>query len=272
MKTVVILIHGSKEHSGRYKEFISHLNENNIEVMTGDLADHGQNFNGYFHNFTFNEMLNSALKIIDKAKEEYPNHKHIIMGHSMGSFIVKYILYKNMRMFDATILSGTNHPSQILLDTAMFLSSRSEQNEVSSTNEHLCYGMLSIKSKFKRYGENWLSTDIENEIRYKNDPYCGNDFSSGSLYSMYRFIDLSKRELTLKNFKSKEIPQLIIYGKKDPVSSFGKEIRKMIKFHNKFEINNHQTICYENSKHEILFDVEKEKVVDDILSFITNLD
>lgn len=271
MKTVVTLIHGSKEHSKRYDEFIAILENNDIEVITGDLESHGENFTENYHHFTFDSILESTLKIIDKARKEYPDHKHIIMGHSMGSFIVKYIVYSNLRNFDAVILSGTNHTPSVLLNIAQFLTKIAPSNKVSKINEILGYGFLSLKSKSKGYGNNWLSSDERNEINFKNDPLCGNDFSNESLKAMYEFIKQSKNKSIVSKFKNKSIPQLLIYGGKDPVPNFGSEIKAMIKFQNKFGISNHTVINYPNSKHEILFDIEKQEVFNDVIKFIKQI-
>ncbi len=269
-KYVLTIIHGSKEHWRRYEEAIIKLNQAGIEVVTGDLASHGELFDGKYHNFTFNEMLKSAVKLVDEAKEKYPDHKQIIMGHSMGSFIVKYIVYMNVRKFDGVILSGTNNVGRTLANIAMLTTSFSK-NKVWAINENISYGMLDRATKKRGFGDGWLSVDKENEEAFEKDPLCGNDFSNGSLNAMYKFIKYNGLGKTLKNFETKNIPQLLIYGTQDPVTNFGKDIYSLVKKHNKYGINNHKVIGYEGCKHEILFDVKKEQVTSDIIDFIKNV-
>lgn len=269
-KYAVTLIHGSKEHHKRYDDFVKQLKSKGIEVVTGDLATHGENFTGKYHNFKFQEMLDSAVKYVDEAKTRYPEHKHIIMGHSMGSFIVKYIVYTNLRHFDGVILSGTNNVGKALAGLAMFTTSMSK-NKVWRINENISYGMLSQASKKKGFGENWLSTNVDNQEAFDNDPLCGNDFSNGSLNAMYKFIKINGLKKTLKRFEDKHIPQLLIYGQQDPVTNFGKDITGLVKKHNKLGIDNHRVISYSECKHEILFDNQKERVTKDIIDFIQEI-
>ncbi len=266
-KYVLTIIHGSKEHWRRYNDFIKEVKSNGIQVVTGDLATHGDLYEGNNHNFTFKEMLNSALKLVDEARTRYPDHKQIIMGHSMGSFITKYIVYKNLRDFDGVVLSGTNNLGGALANIALLSTSMSKE-KVWRINEDASYGMLSKASKKMGYGENWLSANEDNEKAFEDDPLCGNDFTNGSLNAMFKFAKENGTKKTLKNFKNKHIPQLLIFGEQDPVTNFGKDIKSLIKKHNKLGIDNHKVISYPGCKHEIAFDNMKEKVTADIIEFI----
>lgn len=270
MKKTLILIHGSKEHSGRYKEFISFLEEKNINVVTGDLASHGEFLIKNNHNFTFDEVLDSVLLMIDKAIKDFPENELYIMGHSFGSIIVKYIVYKNIRKFNGVILSGTNNPSKFLTNLGVFLTGLGNQDKVSRFFEFSVFGVFKIKSKIKTGNKNWLSSDIDNFYMYLEDDLCNKDFTKKSINAMLKLIKESSSESTLLNFKDKNIKQMIIYGGNDPVPNFGKEIKRMIKIQNKYNINNHYVLEYKKSKHEILFDIEKENVFKDILDFINN--
>ncbi len=279
LKYVVTIIHGSKEHIGRYSEFIKELNSNGIEVESGDLATHGENFEeveddegnpiGY-HNFSFQQMLDSALEIIDRARENYPDHKHILFGHSMGSFIAKAIVYTNARKFDGVILSGTNNPSNLAVRLGIMINSIGDKNKVSTINENLSYGALSISSKMHGYGKNWLSEDEDNVKAFEEDELCGRDFSKQSLRAMLTFIKVAQKKKVLKKFENKEIPQLLLSGSRDPVSHYGKHISKMIKKQKRRKIKNHISKIYFAAKHEILFDTSKELVTKDIVEFIKN--
>ncbi len=268
-KILCIIIHGSSEHKNRYEQFKTFLNEKNIDVFIEDLATHGGNLNQEkIHNFTYEEMEQSALKIIDDAVNKYPNHKYIIFGHSMGSFIVKDIVYSNKRIFDGVILSGTNNPKKIDMLLSHFVLKLGSKNKVNKFNNFLVFGFLNVKSKLKGNGNSWLSTDLQNQKNFINDEKCGNSFTNNSLIAMLKFIKNAQDKQILSNFKNKNIPQLIIYGKKDPVTNFGWDIKRMVKNQKKYNIKNQKIISYLNSKHEILFDVEYKKVEEDIIKFL----
>ncbi len=269
-KFAVSIIHGAKEHINRYSEFMSSLRRAGIPVIGEDLATHGENYNGENHNFTFDEMLNSALQIIDKTKEEFPNHKHIIFGHSMGSFIVKYIVYSNLREFDGVILSGTNHPSKFGINFLLFFDMFGKKDKVSKLGNGLTFGFLAFNSKIHKNGKAWLSTNEDNIKYYEADDLCGNDFTNQSVSALLKFVKKSKTNKILRKYKHKDTPHLILYGTRDPVGGFGKDIDKLLKMHNRKGIHKHYTKPFFGVKHEVLFDNSKDLATEEVINFINN--
>ncbi len=269
-KCVVIVLHGSKEHIGRYSDFMSQLRRTGVPVIGHDLATHGEHIEGDNHNFSFDEMLNSALEIIDEARNEYPNHKQIIFGHSMGSSIVKYIAYSNLREFDGIILSGTNHQRRLLTNTLLFFNMFGKQDKVTKIGNGLAFGYLSFSSRIHGLGKVWISTDKDNIKYYEADDLCGRDFTNKSVRTMLLFTKKSKKKRMLRKFKNKKIPQLILYGTRDPVGRFGKDINKLLKCHNKRGIDNHYTRAFFGARHEVLFDTSKDKATEEVIKFIEN--
>ncbi len=267
-KYVVTIIHGSKEHSERYREFRNELKRNGIDGDLGDLATHGKYYEGEAHDFSFQAMLDSALQIIDETKEKYKDYKHIIFGHSMGSFIVKYIVYSNLREFDGVILSGTNNPSNWKVNLNLMINGIGRKHKVHKFNEGLSYGYLSLSSKMNGYGKAWISSLEEVVQEFENDPLCGHDFTNQSLKTMFQFIKLSQSKKILSNFKNKHIPQLLVWGTRDPVGNFGKDVDHLIKRQESFGIDGHISKAYFGSKHEVLNDQSREMVINDIVTFI----
>ncbi len=267
MEKTLILIHGSKEHYKRYQDFITFLQKNNINVVSDNLITHGiaelEN-----HNFTLDQTIQSAMDIIERAKKNYPNSKFYLLGHSFGSFVVKYITYKNMENFDGIILSGTNDPSKFLLKTGKMVTSIGNQNKVSKFAEFASYGMLEFKSRLKNKDKFWGSNDQKVIQEFLDSPLTGKPFTKKSLNAMFTMILECNDLRTLKNFENKNLPQLIIYGKQDPVPNFGKDIKKMVKKQTKAGLVTPQVIEYQNSRHEVLFDLEKDKAYQDVLNFI----
>lgn len=89
----VQLVHGMNEHMGRYEEFAAYLADHGIAVMGHDCIGHGKTAvsledRGWFgerqgHQFLVQDIRKVALY----GKKIFPEAKHVILGHSMGSFI-----------------------------------------------------------------------------------------------------------------------------------------------------------------------------------------
>ncbi len=268
IKHALIVLHGAKEHIGRYSDVMSQIRRTGIPVVGDDLSSHGSNMEGEKHNFTFEQMLESALSIIDKAKEEFPNHRHIILGHGMGSSIVRYITYSNLRDFDGVILSGLSYPKKTSLNFLLLLNMFGKKEESSKLGDGLNSFITTRKSKRRGYGKEWLSTDEDNIKYYEADNLCGHPLTGRSISAMHKFTKKATSKHLLSKFKNKNIPQLLIYGTRDPICNFGQDIERLIAIQNKKKINNHYTKAYFGSRHEVLFDKSKEEAVSEIIDFI----
>ena len=94
----VQLVHGMNEHMGRYEEFAAYLAEHGIAVMGHDCIGHGKTAasledRGWFgerqgHQFLVQDIRKVALY----GKRIFPEAKHVILGHSMGSFMTRRYL------------------------------------------------------------------------------------------------------------------------------------------------------------------------------------
>ena len=87
-KAVVVLVHGMGEHSGRYNHVAKKLTENDFSVVAFDHFGHGKTSGKRGHNPSFEAVLESVTKTIEKAKELFPNKPIFLYGHSMGGNVV----------------------------------------------------------------------------------------------------------------------------------------------------------------------------------------
>ncbi len=268
------LVHGAMEYSERYEEFIELLVKNQITVYTTDLPSHGRNFSKEkgFHDFNKSDALNTLLvvkRVIDR--ENIDNKKVVLFGHSFGSFLSRELVYSDLAVYDGLILSGTSWLFNFLLNTAERFTRFSKSESVSKFNNNLVFGSNGNASKFRGNGKEWLSNDAKEVEKYKNDPLCGNLFSNRALNALLLTLKDNKNVEKIEKFKYKEMPHLIIFGAKDPVGNFGIDVSKYGEILKNNGINNVTLIEYKDSKHEILFDVEKENVKIDILNFLNKI-
>ena len=104
VKLWVQLVHGMNEHMGRYGEFASFLAEHGIAVIGHDCLGHGSTAaygatelskedRGFFaaeNGGAF--LLRDMRRVASYGAKRYPNAKHIMLGHSMGSFLTRRYL------------------------------------------------------------------------------------------------------------------------------------------------------------------------------------
>ncbi|WP_306252027.1 alpha/beta hydrolase [Parvularcula sp. IMCC14364] len=87
-KAVLSLVHGLGEHSGRYHEMASWLNQQGIAVNLIDLHGHGKTPGGRGVCKSMDLMLDDIDALLDYSREGLPGLPHFLMGHSMGGLLV----------------------------------------------------------------------------------------------------------------------------------------------------------------------------------------
>ena len=94
-KAVVQLIHGIAEHIGRYDDFARFLNAHGYVVAADDHMGHGgsveNGVKGYFSGGWLS-AVEDEKRLHDEIAAQYPALPYYILGHSMGSFLLREML------------------------------------------------------------------------------------------------------------------------------------------------------------------------------------
>ena len=108
-KTVVQIIHGIAEHIGRYDDFASFLAARGYVVAADDHMGHGGSVTdglyGYFRGGWMSAVADEKT-LHDKMAADYPGLPYYILGHSMGSFLLRTYLYTYPDALDGHLRYG----------------------------------------------------------------------------------------------------------------------------------------------------------------------
>ncbi|WFQ90500.1 lysophospholipase [Mycoplasma feriruminatoris] len=274
---VIQLVHGSCEHIKRYQDFISKMNQNNVIVVGIDQRGHGQTsvLNkelGYFNKTKgWDSLVEDQLLVNQYIKTHYSDLPIYMFGHSMGSFVARSYAIKYSDTIKGLILSGTNQTNSFVLTSALFLTYLSslfiKAKKPNKFIWNLSYKQLNKKFNSKTSnGVEWLTRDTNIQNKFLKDKYCGFVFSSSAFKDMFKgmLFNLKTKNLIKMN---KDLRILLLTGSDDPVSNYSKDV---IKFNNKLEKlgYNSQIIIYPQFRHEILNELDKNVVINDILKFM----
>ncbi len=276
VKAVMVIHHGMAEHRERYNGFIEFLTENGIAVYMHDMANHGKsNQNpsetGYFGKKDgYKHLVKDFKTVFDMAKADYPDKKIIVMGHSMGSFIVRcFTAWYADAGFAGAIYMGTGGANPIA-GIGDFISSAiaglSGSTHKSKMLDKLTFGAYNNKFE-KRTPFDWLTRDTAIVDKYIADDYCGFLFSAKGMNDLVK-LNIAANTAEWYSKVPKDIPILVVSGAMDPVGNFGAGIKEI---QTKLEESGHnkaQMKLYEGARHEVLNETNKEEVYADILSFI----
>jgi len=264
-KGAVQLCHGMSEHLGRYDDFAKFLNKNGYYVFGDDHRSYGQtdNNSGYCEGEYVGDTVKDLLLINEAYSDIYKNLPMIFFGHSYGSCLAQRFIQCNPKI-DACIMTGTGTAPGLVCKIAQII--------LAPIN--LLFGK--VKLGFPEQNKGFLDTDVphawltkDKEIRkqYFEDPLSG---GKSSIAYYYGFLKMMAKNASKKNLKKidKDLPIGIFCGKDDPCGGKGKMPVKLGKTYKKIGIKNVFVKLYENDRHEILNETDRDVVYKEILEFM----
>jgi len=279
VRGVLVMHHGMAEHNERYHDFFEYLTSNGIAVFMHDMANHGKsNQNaaetGYFGDAEgYKGLIKDMKTVYDLAKKEYSDKKIVICGHSMGSFVARCFTaqYAEQDFAGAVYIGtgGSNPMAEIGLAAAGAVAGLKGTKHKSKLIDKLTFGSYG-KGTEGRTAYDWLTKDAAVVDEYIRDPMCGFLFSVAGMKDLVHLNIMANSTEWYEKIR-KDLPIFVIAGDRDPVGAYGKGIREI---YDKLVASGHTDASmklYENDRHEILNETDKETVYADILNFINKV-
>ncbi|MGO2124760.1 MULTISPECIES: alpha/beta fold hydrolase [unclassified Psychrobacter] len=277
IKATLLIVHGMAEHSGRYAEFAQFLADNGVAVATYDHLGHGKtvktadDFGFFADEHPVQLLLKDVIIMSDILKERHPDVPHFVMGHSMGSFIIRNVLKYHARAFAGAILMGTadaNPLTKILLPVNRILAKvapRKQNPMFANVMNKVLNSQLKNRVSSSEFA--WLNQDPAAIEAYEADPLTGFDFTNNGFMTLFSLMETGLNKQWAMTI-SRDFPMLFVSGEDDPIGEMGKGIRKIVARLNKQKFNHIDTLLYPNMRHEPLHEKDHQIVYQDILEWI----
>lgn len=214
-------------------------------------------------------ICDDSYELDQKIAEEHPDIPHLIFGHSMGSFVTRTNIALHSEAYAAAVICGTGGPQGIAGRIGRRIALSHAKRKGTKTEDpvldRLAFG--SYNRNFKGEGKfAWLSSNQAEVAEYEKDPLCG--FLCTTMF----YADLIEGSFTANDKRlasgiRKDLPMLLISGSMDPVGGNGKGVRKCYEMYKKAGIRDVRLILIDKGRHEILNDVMRDEVMNDIASF-----
>lgn len=194
-----------------------------------------------------------------------------MLGHSMGSFLLRQYLGLYGDGISGAIVMGTGSKSNLLLTAGKVLcriiAFGKGWEYRSKLVNNMAFGGFNKKFSQETNGSDWLSRNPVNSQKYAKDPLCSFVFTVNAYYQMFcGILAVNHQE---KNGKiPKTLPIFLVAGKDDPVGNFGKSVENIYKNYKSCGIEDVSMKLYENDRHEILNEVDRSLVFDDLLTWM----
>jgi Lysophospholipase len=281
-KPVCILqvIHGMAEYIERYEEFAQVMAEKGILVTGEDHLGHGKSVgeNGTYGYFCERDaatvVVRDSHRLKKMVQEQYPGVPYFILGHSMGSFILRNYLCRYGTGIHAAVIVGTGMQPKPLL---MMGKAVAAVQKVFTGSKHpsgllnaLSFGSYNKRIPNEKTMMDWLTKDEKIVDAYLEDPLCGFTFTVNGFQTLLELVSrLYKRENLEK--MPKELPVLFVAGEADPVGDYGKGVKRAYRSFIDAGMKNVKMKLYENDRHELLNEMDREQVYEDIYQWMSSV-
>lgn len=277
-RAVVQIIHGIAEHIGRYDHFARFLTERGFAVCADDHMGHGLSVEsgGVFGYFSGGWMaaVRDERSLFEEMKKRFPAVPYVMLGHSMGSFLLRTYLYTYPGELTGAIISGTGWQPELALSAGLALC-RLEQLRIGETGrskllKELMFGAYNKKFSPNRTPNDWICSDEAVVDAYTEDALCGFDATVGLTRDMLTGISMNQKKENLAKM-DKTLPVLFVSGMQDPVGAMGEGVLRTIDAFKRAGLTNVTIRLYPEGRHEMLNETNRTEVYADVLSWLEPL-
>lgn len=278
-KAILQITHGMVEFIERYAGFAEFLTTKGYMVVGHDHIGHGQSVAtqddwGFFCEGTPSDVVVEDMhKLRTLIQEDNSDVPYFMLGHSMGSFMLrKYLAVHNEKLRGAIIM-GTGFTPENMTGLALKLTGIVAKLRGSKHRSKFLQS-LAFGADYKGFdmtGEkpenSWLTKDVEIVKGYYNEPRCTFMFTANGYKGLFEAVQFSCNPENAAKIP-KKLPLFIVSGAQDPVGGLGKGVKEVYDMYKSIGMLDLTYKLYENDRHEILNETDKQVVYEDLLAWM----
>ena len=274
---ILQIVHGMAEYVERYEALALYLGEKGILVTGDDHLGHGKSVGerGAYGYFCDQDPATVVVRDVHRLKkitqEEYPGVPYVILGHSMGSFILRNYLFRYGSGIQGAIICGTGSQPPLLVKVCKGVATLQGllfgQKHTARLIDKLAFGCYNKRIPDAKTAFDWLCTDPAVVDAYMQDPLCGFTFTVNGFRTLFALLDRLNQEENLWALPG-ELPVHFIAGYMDPVGDYGAGVKKAYDDFVKAGMEHVTLKLYAGGRHELLNEKNKEQVYEDIYPWI----
>lgn len=270
-KGIVQIAHGMCEYKERYLDFINNLNQNGYIVIIHDHRGHGksvlnENDLGYFYNDGASAIVEDIYLLSKYIKNRFNDLPLYLLGHSMGSLIVRNYIQKYDYEIDGLIICGSpsyNKLTKVGKVVCKLFMVVKDERYCSKLMQKMFFG--AFNKRFDKQNE-WICSDRNIVDAYNQDPLCTFIFTINGFYNLLTLMQRTYQPIDYSI--NSELPILFISGRDDPCLINEKAFKQAV---NHIKNNGYQdvnVILFDKMRHEILNEQNKQEVYNSIINFL----
>ncbi|MBR5637464.1 MAG: alpha/beta fold hydrolase [Pseudobutyrivibrio sp.] len=279
---VLQLVHGMLEYIERYDEFATFLAEKGYVVVGHDHIGHGhsvasdEELGVMTGKHPSDDMVEDIYTHYSMTRKAYPSLKYFILGHSMGSYMLRKFLSVKAAYIEAmsgAIIMGTGQEPAAtctaglaVISILSFFRGKNYRSKLVQNmsyskpyKQYDCYG--------NDYGNSWLTKDVRAVEKYYNDPYCTFMFTVNAYKGLAEAVKYDGTAECVSKMRT-SMPLLVVSGDSDPVGNLGEGTTQVAEAFKRAGIKDVALKLYKGDRHEILHEMDKEQVFEDLYQWL----
>lgn len=268
----LMIVHGMCEHKERYASFMEYAASKGYVCVIYDQRGHGQsakdlNELGFMRKGSWRALVEDCRVIAEWVAAKYPNLPHHLLGHSMGSMVVRSFIKRYDNLIDYLVVSGC--PSDNPAKAAGLLLARMTSLICGEKSRPKLLQAMSFGNFNKRFASEgwpaaWVCSDHNVLKDYHSDPLCTYQFTSNGFEALLGLMSdcYSPKAWTCSK---PQLPILFVSGEEDPCALSPKALDKAVSLLRRVGYKNVELKTYPAMRHEVLNEIGKEKVWEDVL-------
>lgn len=271
---VLQLSHGMCGNKERYKELMEYMQAHDIVCIASDHRGHGDSIRslddlGYMYKGGYKALVADLRMVTRWGQKEYPGLPYFLLGHSMGSMAARVYIKGDDSELNGAIICGSPSWNPLSRIGRAFTGLASALG-LGRTRPAFLQKMTSGKynERFVNEGpEAWTCSNPVARKSFKENPKCNFRFTTNGVYNL---LSLMVKTYDKRGWKVSKpmMPVIFLAGSDDPCIGSERKFHQAVELMHKVGYRNITSVLYPGMRHEVLNEIERVTVWDDIINFI----
>ncbi|MEG1869087.1 MAG: alpha/beta hydrolase [Clostridiales bacterium] len=274
IKGILQFAHGMSDYGARYGDLFEMLAQNGYVAGYSDHLGHGYTASssedlGYIaHSEGYKKLIGDFSCFYDILDEKFPNVPHFVMGHSMGSFIVRCFLVTAKPQGAIVMGTGKKNPlADLGIVVAKLVAAVKGERYRSKLLMKLCFGSYNKKIKDSNHLWAWLSYDKKAQQNIVDDEKRNKFFTASAFQDLFYLVKYANADVVIDK-TPKDLPIIFISGSEDPLGPYEDGINTLCKEFKSRDFSAVDAKIFPNCRHELCHEIRREEVFEFILQWL----
>lgn len=275
VKAVLQIAHGMCGCKDRFLPFMEYMAENGVVCIANDHRGHGYSVLsdddlGYMYGGGSKALVEDMREVTLMAEERYPGLPIYLLGHSMGSLAARVYLKRYDNALTGLLICGSPAYNPFA-GFAKEVTRLMEKLGMGHMRPRFLQKLMSaeLNHEFKSEGpQAWTCSDPEIRQRFASDPKTNFRFTVNGTHCLMELMQEAYSHDGW-NVTNPDLPVIFLSGEDDPCMGGPSGLDKAVCALRETGYSNVKIKTYPAMRHEIINEIGKERVWQDILSFVS---